>query len=132
LGIPHHVLVRLPVRISGVSGDRITSAVLAIEVDASHLTRWLFIILQDPFDENDYARCLGGWPKVTAALVEAPDKAEVALPESFKAAGPAYEILSDARTLADAPNGKRQIKISFDRFSRRHKSMPGQIPANLS
>jgi hypothetical protein len=124
LDIPHYVFARPSVRVSGLSGPWVTSSGLIVDVDSSHLKRWPFIVLQGPSDDSHYARYLGGRPKVTAAVAEGPDKAGVSLPATFRTAGSVYQIVVDARALADASAGRRQVKISFDRFF-----VPAQVNA---
>lgn len=111
-GISHQVFAKPPVRITGISGDWITSAGITITVDPTHLARWPFVVLEGdaPYD------VLGGEPHPRAVTFDDDAEKPVSeLPLILKRIENRYQITIDARAAAISSKSSTNIRLTFDR-----------------
>jgi hypothetical protein len=111
-GIPHRVFAKPPVKITGISGDWITSAGITIKADSNHLRRWPFVVLEGeaPYD------VLGGEPHPRAVTFDDdPEKPGADLPLALKRTGSRYQITIDTRAVALSSTSPTRLRLTFDR-----------------
>jgi hypothetical protein len=111
-GIPYRTFVRPSIIVHGLSGGWITSGGISIEIGASDLARWPFIILEG----RAYYDVLGGELRPRAFVVDATARRGKELPAIFNRLGQRYQIAIDARTAASAASEPVKIQLMFDRF----------------
>lgn len=112
VGVPYRVFVRPSIKLEGGGGDDwILSRGLLIKVDASHLVRWPFIVLEG--DAN--YEVLGGEPRPRVVVVDSSGQAREELPAQLRAGERRYQVVIDARGLASSTSEPRTIRLTFDR-----------------
>jgi hypothetical protein len=106
-GIPHHVFVKPPIRIQDVSKDGTVSTGISLEVDASHLYRWPFIVLQG--EDQD----LFGEPAPRAVVLSPGGDSGPELPAKLSRSGGRFEIVIDVRAIVSETSNPIKIKLTF-------------------
>ena len=106
-GIPHRVFVKPPIRIQDVSKDGTLSTGISLEVDASHLYRWPFIVLHG--EDQD----LFGEPVPRAVVLNSRGDSGPELPAKLNRFGDHFEIVVDARAMASETSKPVRIKLTF-------------------
>ena len=111
-GVPYRAFV-LPVpRLSGLTADGwITSAGLTLEVEASSLRRWPYVVLSGVAHYEQ----LGGEPLAKASVLDATGAPAGELPVRLTASGRRYEIVIDGRTAPSPASNSVRIALTFDR-----------------
>jgi hypothetical protein len=111
-GIPLEVFVKPVVKISGVSGDWVTSAGLIIEVEARDLAKWPFIVLEGAAIYH----LLDGQLQPRAAVINAAGQPGNELPTTFERDGTRYVVTINAGAAALASHIPARIQLMFNRF----------------
>jgi hypothetical protein len=111
-GIPYRTFVRPSIIVHGLSGEWITSSGISIEIGATDLARWPFIVLEGRANYD----VLGGELRPRAFVLDATARRGKELPAIFNRLGERYEIAIDARTAASAASESVKIQLMFDRF----------------
>jgi hypothetical protein len=111
-GIPYRAFVKPSITVHGLSGEWITSSGISIEIGASDLARWPFIVLEGRANYD----VLGGEFRPRAFVVDATARTGKELPAIFNRLGQRYQIAIDARTAASAARESVKIQLMFDRF----------------
>jgi hypothetical protein len=109
-GISHVVFAKPSVKITGLSGDWITSAGITITVAPNDLQHWSFLILEGdaPYD------VLGGEPQPRAAVLTE-QNGNVELPATLKRTNNTYLITIDTRAIKSSNASSVRIRLTFDR-----------------
>ncbi len=109
-GILHQVFAKPAVRITGLSGDWITSAGITIRVESNDLLRWPYLILEGdaPYD------VLGGEPEPRAIILTDQNVSEQ-LPTTLKRIQNSYRITIDAHSAISSNVSSVRLKLTFDR-----------------
>jgi hypothetical protein len=111
-GIQLEVFVKPVLKISGVSGDWVTSAGLIIEVEPRDLTKWPVIVLEGAA----YYHLLDGQLQPRAAVVDAAGQPSDELPVTFEHERSRYVVTINARAAASASPTPVRIQLRFNRF----------------
>jgi hypothetical protein len=107
MGIPHRVFVKPPVKIQEVSKEGTVSTGISMEVDASNLRRWPFIVL-----EGEEQNIFGELAPRTVVLNPRGDSGPE-LPAKLNRFGGRFEIVVDAQAIASETSKPIKIKLTF-------------------
>jgi hypothetical protein len=110
-GIPLRVFVKPTVRISGISGNWVTSTGLIIEAEARDLAKWPFVVLEG----DAMYQLLDGQPQSRAAVVDAAGQPSDDLPVTFEREGSRYVVTINAKAAASASTTPVRMQLTFDR-----------------
>ena len=110
----HHAYLfrKFATSISAGPGDWIERKGLTLKVEAGDLARRPFLV----FEGDANYQVLGGEPKPHAVLTTSAATPGLELPTQLKALGQRYEIVIDARMIAQQSGQQYSIHVTFDRY----------------
>jgi hypothetical protein len=113
VGVPYRVFARPLIRLEGQSADDwILSSGMSIKVDASHLFRWPFIVLEG----DAIYELLGNEPRPRAIVLDPSGRGRQELPAKLRKGERSYQVVIDARGLGSSTSEPKTIHLTFDRY----------------